>query len=102
MSKLSEADVKHVAKLASLPLTSEEISRFKSQLSQVLSYVTQLKEVDTSAVEPTSQTTGLENVSRKDEVGVSEGLSQKEALSGTEKTHNGYFVVPAILEGKKQ
>src|SRR3989344_909075 len=102
MSKLSDSDVKHVAKLANLPLTSEEISRFKSQLSQVLAYVEKLSEVDTEKVEPTSQTTGLENVLRKDEIKVDVNLSQKEALSGTEKAYNGYFVVPAILERNRK
>ena len=102
MSKLSDSDVKHVAKLANLPLTSEEISRFKSQLSQVLSYVEKLSEVDTAKVEPTSQTTGLENVLRQDEIKIEANLTQKEALSGTEKILNGYFVVPAILERNKK
>ena len=102
MSKLSDSDVKHVAKLANLPLTSEEISRFKSQLSKVLSYVEKLSEVDTEKVEPTSQTTGLENVLRQDEIRIEANLTQKESLSGTEKTHNGYFVVPAILERNKK
>ena len=102
MSKLSDSDVKNVAKLANLPLTSEEISRFKSQLSQVLSYVEKLSEVDTEKIEPTSQTTGLENVLRQDEIRIEANLTQKESLSGTEKTHNGYFVVPAILERNKK
>lgn len=102
MSKLNEEDVKHVAKLANLPLTSEEISRFKRQLSQVITYVEELRELDTAKVEPTSQTTGLENVYRKDEIKKEGSLSQKEALSGTEKIHNGYFQVAAILKDKNK
>ena len=81
MSKLSKGQVRHVARLAGLKLTSEEISRFSIQLSQVLTYISQLNEVDTSSVEPTSQTTGLEDVLRKDKVGVGGGLSEKEAKS---------------------
>jgi len=64
MAKLTTDDVKHVAKLANLPLTDEEIKKFQEQLSSVVSYIDELQEVDTKDVEPTSQTTGLENVFR--------------------------------------
>jgi len=99
MSKLSIKDVEHVARLAKLKLTSQEILKYQKQLSEVVSYVSELSEVDTSTVEPTSQTTGLTNILRSDELKASE-LTQEEALSGTEKTHNGYFVVPMVLEHK--
>lgn len=98
MSKLKDADIDHVAKLAKLDLTPNEIEKFKGQLSKVILYFDELNEVGTSKVAPTSQTTGLENVTRKDEIAVKGQLSQKQALSGTEKTHNGYFKVPMILE----
>lgn len=98
MAGLKVKEVAHVAKLANLPLSKKEIEKFRKQLSSVISYVDELKKVDTKDVEPTSQTTGLENVTQKDEIDTSECLSQDKALSGTEKTHNGYFVVPGILE----
>ena len=97
MTKLSKKDVLHVAKLAKLDLSLEEEEKFASQLSEVLDYVGQLGEVDTEEVEPTSQTTGLENVFCPDELKSQQGLSQEEALSGTEKNYNGYFKVEAIL-----
>lgn len=89
-------NVKHVAKLANLPLEPKEEKKFEKQLSEILSYVEKLKEVDTKNVEITSQVTGLENVTRKDEAAPS--LTQEETLSGTKSQHNGFFKVPAILE----
>ncbi len=100
MANLAKSDIEHVGKLAKLPLTSKEIEKFKSQLSEVVNYISQLNEVDTGNTEPTSQTTGLTNVKRTDEVKTEGCLSQEEALSGTDKVHNGYFVVPGILEEK--
>lgn len=89
-------DVGHVAKLANLALKPEEEKKFEKQLSDILSYVEKLKEVDTKNVEITSQVTGLENVTREDET--SPSLSQEQALSNTKSQHNGLFKVKAILE----
>lgn len=89
-------DVSRVAKLANLPLTEEEKKKFETQLSSILEYIEKLNEVDTKGIEPTSQVTGLENVTREDIA--TESLSQEEALSNTTAKHNGLFKVPAILE----
>lgn len=98
MAKLSTDDVTHVAGLAKLTLTSKQIDKFKDQLSKVISHVEELSEVDTKGIEPTSQTTGLVNVSRDDVVDPTQTLAVADALSNTEKVRNGYFVVPAILQ----
>lgn len=90
----------HVAKLAKLELTEAEIEKFTPQLSNVLDHFSELSEVDTKDVEPTSQTTGLEDVYRADELKSENTLTQEEAISGTDKIHNGYFKVKAILEGR--
>lgn len=89
-------NIPHVAKLANLPLTDEETKKFDEQLASILHYVEKLNDLDTKSVEPTSQITGLENITRQDESQPS--LSQKQALSNTKKTHNGSFEVDAILE----
>lgn len=89
-------DVAHVAKLANLPLTPVEEKKFEKQLSEILSYVEKLKEVDTKNVETTSQVTGLENVIREDQT--SPSITQEEALSNTKSKYNGLFKVKAILE----
>lgn len=86
MGNLTRDDVLHVAKLAKLDLTSEEVAKFQGQLSKIVDYISQLSEVDTSNYEPTSQTTGLENVFRVDEVRLT-SITQE----------NGYFIVDRIL-----
>lgn len=93
---LMKLDVKKVAKLANLTLTPEEEGKFEKQLSDILSYVEQLNEVDVTGVTPTSQVTGLENVTRTDEAG--ESLTQEEALSGNNETHDSMFKVKALIE----
>ena len=65
---LSEEQVRHVAKLARIKLTDEEVAKFGPQLSKVLGYMDILNEVDTGNVAETSQVTGLKNVMEKDEV----------------------------------
>lgn len=89
-------NVPHVAKLANLILTDEEIKKFEKQLSAVLDYIKKLSEVDTKNVEPTSQVTGLENVVREDTV--SPSLSQEKVLSQAKSKHNGFFAVKGILD----
>lgn len=93
--QLDKTQVQKVAKLASLPLTPEEEEKFSKELSETLDYVKQLDEVDTSGIEPTSQVTGLVNVTREDIVG--ESLSQEQALSNAKSTYKGYIKVSAIL-----
>lgn len=100
MVKLSKEEILHVAKLAKLSLKDTEIKKFSPQLSNVISFVSELSEVDTKNIEPTSQTTGLENIKRSDEIIEVSTLTQKKAISGTDEIHNGYFKVKAILEGR--
>ena len=100
MALLNRDDVLHVVKLAKLELTEEEIKKFTPQLSNVINFVSELSEVDTNDTKETSQTTGLENIKREDKAKSNNSLTQDQALSGTDKTHNGYFKVKAILEGR--
>jgi len=89
-------NVKHIAKLANLPLRDGEEEKFERQLSEVLSYVNRLDKLNTDNVPETSQSTGLENVTREDKT--EKSLTQDEALSNALKTHNGMFIVPGILQ----
>ena len=100
MAKLTRKDILHIARLANLDLTESEIKNFTPQLSNVVSFISELSKADTKKIEPTNQTTGLENIKRKDEIIPTSSLTQDEALSGTDKTYNGYFKVKAILEGR--
>ncbi|MBI4098154.1 MAG: Asp-tRNA(Asn)/Glu-tRNA(Gln) amidotransferase subunit GatC [Candidatus Levybacteria bacterium] len=91
-------DISHVAKLANLPLSEEEKKKFEKQLEETITYIESLNEVDTKGIEPTSQVTGLENVTREDEVRPS--LSQEDALKNAKSTHNGFFKVRGILNNE--
>lgn len=84
---LTAADVAHVAKLAKLKLSKEEVEKFRVQLSKVIEHINELSEVDTSKVIATSQTTGLMDVLRDDEVDVNRIIPQ-----------DGHFVVSKILD----
>ena len=65
--KLSKEQVQHIARLARLKLTPEEEELYAGQLTDILTYVEVLKELDTKGVVETSQVTGLSNVTREDE-----------------------------------
>lgn len=65
---LSLEEVRHIAKLARLTLSAEEEVAMQKELSSILTYVDQLKEVDTSKVEATAQVTGSVNAFREDVV----------------------------------
>lgn len=71
--KLTKDQVKHVANLARIALTEEQVEKLQPQLSGILDYVDQLGEVNTDTTEPTAQVTGLTNVLRKDVVRDSTG-----------------------------
>lgn len=97
MAKISKKQVKHVAKLARLGLTKKEIEKFQKQLSAILEYMDLLNEVNTEGIEPTSQTTGLENVFRPDKAKRDNSLTQKEALANAPDKKDGYINVKKIL-----
>jgi len=97
MSKLTKDEVLHIAKLAQLTLSDSEIKKFLPQLTSVVEYIGQLKEVNTEGVEPTAQVTGLTNVFRQDEVDSANTFSVDDATGGSDKLYNGYFKVGAIL-----
>ncbi len=89
-------DVTHVAKLANLPLSNEESKKFQKQLSETVSYIDELREVDTKNIPPTSQVTGKINEFREDEVKPS--LSQEDALKNASKTKSGMFVSKIVWD----
>ncbi|OIP57742.1 MAG: Asp-tRNA(Asn)/Glu-tRNA(Gln) amidotransferase GatCAB subunit C [Candidatus Levybacteria bacterium CG_4_10_14_0_2_um_filter_36_16] len=92
-------DVKKVATLANLTLTPQEEHKFEKQLSEILTYVEKLNDVDVEGVEPTSQVTGLTNVTKNDNFS-DDSLSQNAALSGAKNQNNGFFKVKAIFDNE--
>jgi aspartyl-tRNA(Asn)/glutamyl-tRNA(Gln) amidotransferase subunit C len=94
--KLSYEQVRHIAWLARLGLSEEEVEKFSLQLSNILENFEILKQVDTSNVPPATHTIPLQNVLRKDDV--AESYSQAEILSNAPKQEGNCFKVQAILE----
>lgn len=94
--KLTSDQVRKVAKLANLPLTSKEEEKYSEQLSKILEYIDQLNQVSASGVEPTFNLTGLSNVMRKDETVA--GLSQEEVLSNASNKKEGMFVTKGVFD----
>jgi len=94
--KLSHEQVRHIAWLARLGLSEEEVERFSLQLSNILENFEILKQVDTVDVPPATHTIPLQNVFRKDDV--ADSYSQAEILSNAPKREGDCFKVQAILE----
>ena len=82
----------HVARLARLALTDDEVERFQEQLSAILEAVGKVGELDLSGVEPTSHPLAVSNVWAKDEARPS--LPSDEALANAPDREGGYFRVP--------
>lgn len=93
---ISSAQVKHVASLANLTLTAQEVKKFQKELTKILNYVTRLQKVKTTKLRPTSQVTGLVNVSRPDQKETC--LATKQALANAVKKEKNYFVIPSISQ----
>lgn len=87
-------DVEHVAKLARLELTEEEKEKFTSQLGDVLKYVEQMNEVDTSNVKPMAHAIDFVNVMREDEVKYEQ--TKEELMKNAPDAEDGFFKVPKI------
>ena len=94
--KLSREEVLHIARLARLGLTEEEIDRLREQLSNILENFEILQQVDTSDVSPTAQSIALQNVVREDEVAPS--LPADEILANAPRKEGQFFRVRAVLE----
>jgi len=95
MATLSRADVEHVAHLARLGLTPDELSRLEGQLNHILDQYAILSTVPTDHIAPTAQTIELENILRDDVAGSS--LPVDDVLANAPRSDGGYVVVPAIL-----
>lgn len=94
--KISREEVRNVALLARLELSPEEEAAFGSDLDEILSYVTMLEELDTSAVEPTAHVVEVETPFRDDVV---TNHPDAEALvAGAPARDATYFKVPKIIE----
>jgi aspartyl-tRNA(Asn)/glutamyl-tRNA(Gln) amidotransferase subunit C len=93
--KITRKEVEHVANLARLNLTEEELIRMTGQLDSILSYVAKLDELDTTDVVPTTHVFSINNAFREDEM--QESLPRDEALLNAPRDNGESFVVPKII-----
>ena len=96
MPTISRDEVAHLARLARLAVTEEELDLFASQLEVILTSVARVGEVAAADIPPTSHAVGLTDVFRADVT--RPGLTQQQALSGAYATEDGRFRVPRILD----
>ncbi|HEV8243028.1 MAG TPA: Asp-tRNA(Asn)/Glu-tRNA(Gln) amidotransferase subunit GatC [Nitrospirales bacterium] len=96
--EITKEQVEHVARLARLEVSEDEKAMFARQLSGILTYMDQLKELDTKGVEPTATVLPTDNVFRDDNVRPS--LTQERALANAPDQADGFFRVPKILEDR--
>ena len=93
--KVDKELIEHVAELARLKLTNEEIEKFLPQLKEILDAFSKLDEIDVKDVKPSFQPIDLKNVMREDKA--EQCLTQEEALSLTEHKKDGYFKGPRAV-----
>lgn len=96
MTVISRDDVQHLAQLSSLQLTDEELNSLQTDIGNILGYIEQLGELDTTGVEPTYQVTGLENVWRDDSV-VKSGVTREQLLALSTESASHQVKVPKVL-----
>jgi aspartyl-tRNA(Asn)/glutamyl-tRNA(Gln) amidotransferase subunit C len=93
---LTSEDVRHIARLARLALSDDEVERMRDQLSSILDHFQVLSEIDTDGVPPTAHSFELSNVERPDVPG--EPVSRDAILEGAPRREDGYFRVRAVLD----
>ena len=94
--KLSKQEVEHIAELARLELTEEEVERFRSQLSDILEYADRLQALDTSSVQPMTSVLNSAGALRADEVKPT--LQPGELRQNAPQFEENQFRVPPVLE----
>lgn len=95
MTQITRDDVLGLARLSSLQLTDKEVETLTGEISNILSYVEQLGELDTEGVLPTYQVTGLENVWRED--AVKQGVGAEQLVALAPEAQDNQIKVPKVL-----
>ncbi len=96
---ISKEEVKHIAQLARIKLSADQIEKYQRELSAILDFVGELSKVDTSNVEPIKQITGLESVFRKDEPRkLLESDSPRDLINQAPEHQDGFVVVPEVIK----
>jgi aspartyl-tRNA(Asn)/glutamyl-tRNA(Gln) amidotransferase subunit C len=93
---VDRATVRRIARLARLAITEQEEGRLEKELSNILDWVAQLDEVDTSNVEPMTRVADMKMKMRNDKV--TAGFCAADILKNAPQVDDGYFVVPKVVE----
>lgn len=94
--QISTDDIAHLAQLSAIALDESEVASLRVDIENILEYIEQLSELDTSGVEPTYQVTGLQSVFRADEIEDS-GVSSEQLVGAAADSLNQQFKVPKVL-----
>ena len=97
MSEKSGIDVSKIAVLARLSLSEEEIGRFQKEISNILTYIETIHDVDVSGVEPTAHATLVTNVNRDDIEGETQELAK--TMANAPASEDNMVRVPVVIEG---
>ncbi|HOO17582.1 MAG TPA: Asp-tRNA(Asn)/Glu-tRNA(Gln) amidotransferase subunit GatC [Phycisphaerae bacterium] len=95
-AQINEEHVRRIARLSRLKLTEDEVALFAGQLGRIVDYVEQLREVDTTGVEPMAHPLPVTNVAREDEPHVP--FDNERALANAPQRADGFFKVPPVLD----
>jgi aspartyl-tRNA(Asn)/glutamyl-tRNA(Gln) amidotransferase subunit C len=96
MASITRAEVSHLARLARLALSDDELDRYAAQLDVILTSVAKVSEAAAEDIPPTSHAVPLTNVFRPDVIGPM--LTSEQALSGAPAAEDGRFRVPRMLD----
>ena len=96
MSEITPDDVEHIANLARLEFSRQELDQFQGNLKRILDYISKLNQLDTDDVPPTSHVLPIRNVTKTDEV--IQRYDRQQILANAPSQENGYFEVPKIIE----
>jgi aspartyl-tRNA(Asn)/glutamyl-tRNA(Gln) amidotransferase subunit C len=95
----TQDQVRHVAKLARLHLTDEEVTLYQGQLAGIFGYIEKLQKVEVSSIESTKHASRDQMVMRKDEINMTDKPEDLIAVTKQE-TISGYIAIPAIMKKK--
>ncbi|WP_096438921.1 Asp-tRNA(Asn)/Glu-tRNA(Gln) amidotransferase subunit GatC [Alteribacter populi] len=95
MERITKDQIKHVAHLARLEFSDDEVEKYSEQLDAIINFAEQLNELDTTNVVPTSHVFDVRNVLREDEVKPS--LTQEDALANAPKQKDGQVKIPSVF-----
>jgi aspartyl-tRNA(Asn)/glutamyl-tRNA(Gln) amidotransferase subunit C len=92
---ISKEEVRHIARLARLKLSEDEVEKFTEQLSHILEHAARVRELNLDGLEPLTHAVDRTNVMREDEV--KEGLLSEEALKNAPDREGDFFRIPPIV-----